>query len=227
MEDRRLDRLVEFDERSRNFPIRMLLPEEAKKPRSYSWRCSSYLNQGQEGACVGFAWAHELSARPSEVRGVDAGIARGIYKKAQTLDEWKGEEYEGTSVLGGIKAVQALYPNLIGEYRWAFGIDDVISTLSYFGPVVLGINWYSGMSIPDSRGLIKPTGAKRGGHAILARSVSLARREITLRNSWGSDWGDHGDCYIGFDDLEKLLHEEGEACVPVRRISNKDAFIHL
>lgn len=223
--DRRLDRLIEFDERSRNFPIRTLFTAATKKPRSYSWRCSAFLDQGQEGACVGFAWAHELAARPSEIKNVTNSIARGIYKTAQTLDEWPGENYEGTSVLGGIKSVQTLYPSFIGSYRWAFSLDDIILTLGYFGPVVLGINWYSGMFIPDSRGLIKVTGKIQGGHAILARAVSISRKEITLRNSWGINWGFQGECVIGFDDLQRLLNEKGEACIPVGRTTKSKVII--
>jgi hypothetical protein len=63
--DRTLDRLVEFDERSRNFSAAVGL--ETYPFRSYTWACDPVLDQGREGACVGFAWAHELSARPKVI----------------------------------------------------------------------------------------------------------------------------------------------------------------
>lgn len=34
----------------------------------------------------------------------------------------------------------------VPEYRWAFGVDDVLATLAHHGPVVLGLNWYAGMA---------------------------------------------------------------------------------
>jgi len=212
----KLDRLESFDERSRDFPIRALL-DMSKQPRSYSWGCNAWLDQGREGACVGFAWGHELAARPFVVSNVDNNLAKNIYRVARTLDEWPGENYEGTSVIAGAKAVQKIRPNAMSGYRWAFGIDDVIQTLGYFGPVILGINWYNDMYTPDAAGFIRPTGSRVGGHAILARGVSISRRVVKLRNSWGSDWGMIGDCLITFEDLDKLLRERGEACIPVGR----------
>jgi hypothetical protein len=213
--DPRLDRLVQFDERSREYPIRELL--QAKKPRSYTWQCNSWLDQGQEGACVGFAWAHELAARPSAQKGIFNDTALAIYKQAKKLDQWIGENYNGTSIIAGIRAVQQFFPAAITEYRWGFGLNDLILTLGYHGPVVLGINWYQDMYRPDSSGFIRVSGGIAGGHAILARGVNIKHKRIVLHNSWGQDWGINGDCYVTFDDMDRLLHEDGEACVPVRR----------
>ena len=108
-----LGRKIQFDERSRNFPIRPLLSD--KPLRSYTWRCFDHLNQGTEGSCVGFAWTHEMAARPSEVQGLNYDSAFGIYQTAKTLDPWEGENYAGTSILAGIKAVQKLHPSKIPE----------------------------------------------------------------------------------------------------------------
>ena len=89
--------------------------------------------------------------------------------------------------------------------------------LAYKGPVVLGINWYSGMSSPDSRGYIDVTGTLLGGHAILANEINTMRRVVRLHNSWGPNWGSKGNCFISFEELDRLLKEGGEACVPVKR----------
>lgn len=216
--DPRLDRLPEFDKRSEEYPITALLPKvAAKKPRSYTWDCKAVLDQGNEGACVGFSMSAELLAKPAVVQGITNESARAVYKKAQTLDQWPGESYQGTSVLAGAKAVQEIYPKAWDSYRWAFGLEDVIQTLGYFGPVVLGINWYSSMFTPDKNGLIKVYGSLAGGHAILARGIDVKKKLIRLHNSWGVHWGLAGNCFISFDDLDRLLHEHGDACVPVGR----------
>lgn len=211
--DPRLDRIVQFDERSRDFPITSIIDET--KPRTRWWRHTAKLDQGKEGACVGFAWAHELNASPIEVSGMDDAFAQRLYKRAQQIDEWPGEDYSGTSVLAGAKAVGEL--GYLDEYRWAFGIDDVLLTLSHFGPVILGVNWYSGMYTPDGNQYIRPSGYLAGGHAIMAIAYSHEAQEIWLLNSWGRDWGWDGLCRMRVSDVVRLLNEKGEACVPVVR----------
>jgi len=212
--DRRLDRVPQFDPKSRRFGVREALPD--KPPRSYSWRGSRILDQGQEGACVGFGWAHELIARPRVVPDITDDIARTIYREAQLLDEWPGEDYSGTSVLAGAKAVMAR--GHMKEYRWGFSIDDLTLTLGYAGPVVLGLNWYTGMMNTDEEGFIKPTGQIEGGHCVAATTVSIPKRRIGGPNSWGTDWGRNGYWYMTFDDVERLLAEQGEQCIPIGRL---------
>lgn len=226
--DRRLDRLPEFDERSRNFPMAEILaevPAKAYKPRSYTWKCDYHWDQGPEGACVGFAWAHELIARPVVIEGIDYGMSRWIYKTAQKYDYWAGEAYQGTSVIAGAKVLQKRPPampegrGLMEEYRWIFGdLDELIKTVGYFGPVVLGANWYAGMMKTDGEGFIRRSGSLLGGHAILIKGQSLQKKAFRLHNSWGTDWGEGGDCWLSFSDLERLLGERGELCVPVHRL---------
>lgn len=224
MEKIKLDRIVNFDDNSRNYPIRTLLGSKPKLSNK-TWKCPTNLDQGTEGACVGFAWAHELNADPFKIP-VENKTARTIYYAAQQWDEWSGTNYDGTSVLAGAKTVNAI--GHMPEYRWAFGIDDVIDTLSHYGPLVLGINWYSDMFNTDTNGFIKPTGTLSGGHAILANGIQIRERKgfwwkdlpepiIRLHNSWGNSWGVNGEAFIYASDLSKLLKEQGEACVPVKR----------
>jgi hypothetical protein len=233
--DRTFDREQQFDERSRKFSA--VAHFTHTKVRSYTWRCDAWNDQGAEGACVGFAWSHELAARPSVIPTTAADGFK-IYKHAQKIDEWVGENYEGTSVLAGVKALKALYKNSKGEplvesYRWAFGIEDVVRVLGYRGPLVLGINWYTGMFDTDENGFIHVDGWLAGGHAILAKgikivwedklkgpnfeNVDMEKSYVTLRNSWGQSWGLNGDARINLHDLNRLLHEYGEACIPVVR----------
>lgn len=208
-----LDWRPRFDERSRDYPIRQIVG--AAPLQSKLWACNAYLNQGEEGACVGFGWSHELAAKPLPVKGITNEYARNLYQIAQRLDEWPGEDYSGTSVLAGAKAVQSV--GYMSQYRWAFSLDDILRTLGNYGPVVLGIPWYEEMYCPDSNGFIKPLGEEVGGHCILARGVAIKRGYVTLHNSWGGDWGVNGDCRISFSDLDMLIHQSGESCVPVVR----------
>ena len=218
--DKRLDRCMEFDDRSRSYSIMEIV---ARKLRSYTWRIDETLDQGSEGACVGFGVTHELAARPSEVQNLTNAFAFDLYHAAQKIDPWEGEDYSGTSVLAGTKIAQQL--GYFEEYRWAFGLEELIYGVGHNGPAVLGIPWYKDMYSPDSDGFISVSGKKVGGHCILCRAVKITKKSddngpldfgdiegyFTLRNSWGGDWGKGGDCYITFADMDKLLKLRGEA----------------
>lgn len=55
-----------------------------------------HFNQGQEGACSGFAWSRASALME---RRLFDGFA--LYHRAQEVDEWPGEDYDGTSINAG------------------------------------------------------------------------------------------------------------------------------
>jgi hypothetical protein len=227
VEDRRLDRIYPGVEE--HFPSLAFLTAEnprleGKAPRSYTHNFRVYdphLDQGSEGACVGFGWAHELACTPGVVKGVDNQFARErIYWAAQRRDQWDGGAYpgaspfmEGSSVLAGAQVVKDEI-KLIGGYDWSLTLDELIMAVGYLGPAVMGTDWYSNMFSPDAAGFVHATGSIEGGHCWLARGVSLRKLAFRCRNSWGIDWGEGGDFWVSFDDIGKLLDAQGEACVP-------------
>lgn len=224
VEDARLDRLVQFDENSRKFPIRSLFTPQ-QKMRSYTWNCDHWLNQGRQGACVMFALGHELVARPARAQPMTYEQLIERYHQAQREDYWQGGSYpgaspfyEGTSLLAGIKVLQR--EGWFEEYRWAFGIDDLIRGVGHNGPAVLGINWYQGMYAANDKGFIKPTGRWVGGHAILDYKVNIKEEYFDLHNSWGrTSFGPNGRAKVSFKDTERLLNEDGEAAFLINRKS--------
>lgn len=213
-EDPRLDRVPEFDERSRDYPVTVLLTGD-EPLRGKAWYCSARLDQGREGACVGFGWSHEAAAYPAHVPNVTNAVAREVYLRAQFLDQWPGEAYSGTSVLAGAKVAKER--GWVLEYRWAFSEEDLARAIGYIGPAVIGIPWLEGMRRPDAKGYIHPTGAQVGGHAIMVRGFSAYLKRYRLTNSWGSSWGINGECFITRADMAYLLSLRGDACIPVTR----------
>jgi hypothetical protein len=213
-EDRVFNRIPEFDPKSLAFPIRTLVANKTR--RSYTWSVPVMLDQGNEGACVGFGWAHELAARPAPVPNITNQTGFTIYHRAQQLDEWAGEDYEGSSVLGGAKAVTEM--GYIHEYRWALGPgaeaaeNDLALAVGYKGPAVMGTYWYNDMFNPDADGYLRPTGGIAGGHCYLVHGYNL-KRGYKVWNSWGT--GFYG--YITPADMITLLANDGEACIPVAR----------
>lgn len=223
-----LDWKSRHDERSIAYGIAPKLDMEAPLV-DRMWAPGLMLNQKNEGACVGFAFASEALAEPIPVdlTRLKANVpptwdlfARFLYGMARYLDPWPGEDYEGTSVLAGAKAAQNV--GLLPAYRWAFGLDEVVRTVVQKGPVVLGTNWYSDMYAPKS-GIVTPTGSLVGGHAYLLCGYRTSVPQLdgapgaVIKNSWGTTWGLNGLATISLPHLNTLLQQDGEACVPVSR----------
>lgn len=71
-------------------------------------------------------------------------------------------------------------------------------------PVIIGIAVFSSFdSVGAEPGVIPTPNVKKeryeGGHAMLVVGYGQRAGYFTVRNSWGSDWGDGGDCYIHED----------------------------
>lgn len=227
-EDRVLDWVPRFDEKSKDYPIRTAIATPPKR-RNKLWRIGPILDQGREGACVGFGWSAEALSTPTPVdlKRVKVPVptnpdsfASYVYNSAKKIDEWEGEDYDGTSVLAGAKVLKNF--GLLKEYRWAFKINDVIDAVLTTGPVVLGIYWYDGMyEAPD--GILSVHGTIVGGHCITVvgyrteESSKTDSESLILQNSWGKSWGTNGLAEISAVQLSALLQNDGEACVPYRR----------
>lgn len=220
LDDRKFDRLVSTDPGMSRFRIRSIVAD-TRPFRSNSWAAGDrVLDQGTEGACVGFGFAHELAARsyaPSSVGGVTNEVARLLYVRARQRDEYPGEDYDGTSVNGGALVVRDA--GFARAFHWADTFDDIRRAVGYEGPVVMGTNWHESMWDTNSIGYF-PAGVSGdvvGGHCWLIRGVSERRREFLCRNSWGVDWGVFGEFRMSFADVRRLFDEDGEACLLVGR----------
>lgn len=215
--ERTFDRLPEFDERSRAFGISEVVPAALK---SKTWRLKARLDQGREGACVGFGTTHRIAALPISFSGATNEYAFDLYHAAQKLDQWPGEDYEGTSVLAGAKAAKNL--GHFASYRWCFTVDEICAAVAWEGPVVCGTSWLEGMFSPDERGLLTPTGTSAGGHCYIIRGLTLKPSGVRkglgplfrVTNSWGRSWGVDGEAFIRVEDYERYLMPGADQMVP-------------
>lgn len=207
-----LGRLPSTDKRDKRFLLKTILPvTTGRRYRAwpgYRWR----LDQGQTPQCVAYAWTHFLVDSPITHRPATLPVGTNeLYHRAQLVDEWEGEGYDGTSVRAGAKVLQE--SKLIAEYRWAWNLTDIITCILEQGPVVVGTNWYESMFRTDANGFVMVTGDVAGGHAYKLDAVNLDARRFRLKNSWSKAWGRLGYALISFTDMERLIAEDGEACL--------------
>lgn len=212
-----LGRRVSKDENDKKF----LLPKKAKRgvavPRRRMWYLREGYDQANTSECVGHAVRHYLDAGP--VRNLGGPDQHQLYHMAQDYDEWPGNDYEGTSVRGAFRALNKL--GFVKEYRWAFDLETVVNYVLTSGPMVLGTNWYYDMFTPDRHGYLDLMNGIAGGHGYLLLGVDRDRVKPGTKfkgagrvfNSWGENWADKGRAWLTFEDLERLIHEDGEAAV--------------
>jgi len=190
------------------------------------------LDQGDDGACVGFAWTHELLTTPVRVDlsavklpprnwpSDPAGFAFRSYYAMQRNDQWDGGDYPGavdtyvgTSVVAGARVMRRL--GFLPEYRWAESPDDVRRSLLTFGPCVAGFSWRESMFEPESDRL-EVAGDVVGGHCVLLNGYD-PDRGYAITNSWGPGWGSNGTAWVSAAGLLRLFSDRGEVAVPIRR----------
>jgi hypothetical protein len=219
------------DDRDRNFLMRRMLPDARSLalPARKTWGINAKaLDQGNTGTCVGHAWRNFLRCAPIKVEK-GGPSAFDVYRSAVLKDSWAGNDNEaqlpdgdprlddGTSVRAGAEAVTGF--GLLKSYVWSFSLQPAVEWVLTQGPVVLGTNWYSSLSQPDAEGIARITANASvvGGHAYLLRGVDTRRALARCSNSWGDDWGKSGEFFMPFRDLERLIHEDGEACSAVQQ----------
>lgn len=198
------------DPHDHQYLMAAVLEEQPPPPiRSISYQRGPILDQRPRPSCVGHGWRAELNGAPIRQRGGPSALE--IYIAAQKVDEWPGEDYDGTSVRAGAKVLQAL--GYISSYIWAFDEPTIRQwLLSGRGGVVIGVNWYSEMFRPDHKGFLNVGGTLAGGHCVWLRRYDHHHDAYKLQNSWGEAWGLRGQAWIRGTDLAMLIAEDGEAC---------------
>jgi hypothetical protein len=228
----RLGRHVEHDSRSRDYTF--TLPAKLKAQPLQSVRHQRFipvLDQGSLGSCGGEAgegaagtgpvWQAlppALAAKPNQAdEASDQTQAVQLYSAATRLDTIPGQyppDDTGTTDLGVAKAmVQA---GLISGYQHTFTLQDALTALQLV-PVIVGMNWFTSMDMPDVNGLvtIAPGATVRGGHLVVADELDVTRQLVGFTNSWSAQWGLNGRFYLSWDDLGTLLGQQGDVTVPV------------
>lgn len=213
---RKFDWRPHWDQRSNAFMLGAAGPSMCTSTTSHgrSMRVKSVvLDQGREGACTGFGSEHALALSPRS-KPTSNEQAQAVYHRARQLDEWPGEDYEGSSVNGAMLAEREM--GRVRGWLWARTTQDIAHALSYHGAGVMGSYWWEGMWNVDMNGYVSPSGTRVGGHAYAIGGFETinGERRFRIDNSWGLGWGVQGSAWIREEHLQILLADEGEFAVP-------------
>jgi hypothetical protein len=178
---------------------------------------SNHVNQGKDGMCVGAATAHWYGTQHN-IQTVSYKIARWLYKLAQANDEKAGDNYSGTTITGMMRGLRA--KGLIGKFFWIRDFDELLRTLSWHGPVIVGSEWKEGCFDPDSDGYITFDGETKGGHATCWRILDLEHHRIGIQQSWEPWHGDGSIVWMSFADIELLLATRPQITFGEKRVLN-------
>lgn len=180
------------------------------------WKHGIILDQGEEGACVGFSWtAWENCAPIGRKVQQDNTYAFGWYQRAKEIDPWPGTDYDGTAVSAG--ADVARERNTIERYLWAGSKEEIDAWLLTKGPVVVGSDWFYSMDDVGAGGYIRvePKSRNRGGHAYLL--IGKRDGRYVFQNSWGESYGDDGLFYMNGENFKKLVaYGNAEFCTALQ-----------
>lgn len=213
------------DARDLRFTMRAAMPQvravAKPKPRKRAYADGPLLDQGNTPRCVGFSARGFLDGAPLMTKGGPS--AGDIYVGAQLLDEWPGENYDGTSVRAAMKYLCA--QKEVSSYVWGQTVEAAIEWMNGgYGTCLVGTNWYAEMSDVDKDGFMREPAPSMstpiGGHAWRWIWYDAKKKGILMRNSWGTDFGilkagvGSGYAYVRLDFARRLLAEDGEVAAP-------------
>ncbi len=193
---------------------------------------SRVLDQGQEGACTGFGLATVINILLAG-RGSNRRVSpRMLYEMAKKYDEWKGEEYSGSSCRGAIRGWHSmgacsdqLAPYVASQKDWALTVkqakdarattigayyrvnkrlSDYHAALNEAGALYASAQVHKGWQRGSAKkGKIPYKSESIGGHAFAI--VGYNSDGFWVQNSWGPNWGDNGVALWTYEDwLENI-----------------------
>jgi len=94
-------------------------------------------------------------------------------------------------------------------------------------PIIFGISLYKSFDSHRKKGLVplpsenEVSRAEHGGHAMLCVGYSDKDKVFIVRNSWGTEWGDNGYCYIPYDYLMNPSLNDADSWI-IKQLDNLD-----
>jgi hypothetical protein len=213
----------------RDWPIRSLLNVAALAPllpeshfdSVLARRLRARFDQGETNPCVGQSTG--LVKRVQERRDLYRDV------KIDPIAIWTGAKLNdgvgdpganrGTYIRSALDLLTVSAPTESGwskrlrlaSYYRIDAIEEAKAAMFATGPIVVGATWYESWFEPDDQGHLPPPDNAVGGHAFVLYGWDDEVAAFRAANSWGTDWGDHGDFWIRFEHWGPAIDEAWKA----------------
>jgi hypothetical protein len=128
------------------------------------------------------------------------------YQEARVNTKPSAAAYEEAA--GFLVEDEALVPTTLDDWRHA---------LAEGYPIVFGISLYESFDRQKKKGVVpmpsstEASRASHGGHSMLCVGYSDPDEAFIVRNSWGTDWGDQGYCFMPYEYLMNEKFNDGDS----------------
>lgn len=105
-----------------------------------------------------------------------------------------------------VEAYQDASSFKISSYQRLTTQADMVACLASGYPFVFGFSVYSSFYKVGADGIVPmPVSGETlyGGHAVTACAYDNSKQVFTIRNSWGTGFGDKGDCYMSYEFVDQ------------------------
>ncbi|WP_137939901.1 C1 family peptidase [Chitinivorax sp. B] len=184
---------------------------------------------GPEAATVGFTVAYAIQSKAASIGKQHVTVSpRGIYMLAKQFDEFQGEDYQGTSLLGALKAAQSVGIYLASDWPYSLktlpnnsvkpafklksfaqtkSISQVLDALRSGNVVAAAIEVPNDFDTPGKGGKVTVKLPLRtlGLKTIAIVGYDTNTAEFKFANDWGTNWGAQGFGTIKDTDLARIL----------------------
>lgn len=187
------------------------------------------LDQGNEGACTGFALASTINVLLAQRDTTEKVSPYMLYRMAQMHDEWEGEDYEGSSIRGALRgwhnmgaceahlwkkrrknitreaAKNARKTRLGPYYRLQKDVTSFHAALNEVGVLIVSAHVHDGWDDPIGSIKAPATMDKENAPAHAFAIVGYNAEGFLVQNSWGDTWGGDGRTIWTYDDWDHSL----------------------
>ena len=214
--DKRLNRHIHHDERSRNYTFDTT---GLKLANTTHVTHIGILDQAQVGSCVAETGTYYQATTPifeALPKTLPYPLTQpGAYALYSDLETFDGDGPYPPNDFGssGLTLASVLKnKGVISSYQHTFTLNDALLALTQY-PIAVGIYWYDGMFTPDADGRVNISGFIAGGHEIIGYKLDVDNQRVWFHNSWSNTWGVNGDFYLTWADLGNLLSQQGDVIV--------------